>query len=139
MERKKGALSTKRLNQIWREETQRYLGFDIGEDGDYLWMGISHLFNSPYYVYSYAFAGLVVNNLIRTYEKWEEDGEFEKKEDFSELYIDMLANTGVENFANLLEPFGLDGTAPDFWINGLKLISKYIDEIERLAKKEGLL
>jgi len=138
-ERKKGELSTKRLNQIWREETQRYLGFDIGEDGEYLWMGISHLFNSPYYVYSYAFAGLIVNNLIQAYEKWDEESEFEKREDFSELYIDMLSNTGVEDFVSLLEPFGIDATAPDFWANGLKLIRKYIDEIERMAKKEGLI
>lgn len=138
-ERQKGELSTKRLNKIWREETQRYLGFDIGEDGEYLWMGISHLFNSPYYVYSYAFAGLIVNNLIQAYEKWDDEGEFEKREDFSELYIDMLSNTGVEDFVSLLEPFDIDATAPDFWANGLKLITKYINEIERLAKKEGLI
>ena len=138
-ERKKGELSTKRLNQIWREETSRYLGFDMGEDGEYLWMGISHLFNSPYYVYSYAFAGLVVNNLIQAYEKWDEEDEFERRGDFAELYIDMLSNTGVEDFVSLLEPFGIDASAPDFWANGLKLITKYIDEIEKLAKKEGLI
>ena len=138
-ERKKGELSTKRLNQIWREETQRYLGFDIGERCQYLWMEVSHLFNSPYYVYSYAFAGLVVNNLIYAYEHWEEASEFEKREDFSDLYLDMLSNTGVEDFVSLLEPFGLDALAPDFWANGLKTITKYIDEIERLAKKLNLL
>ena len=138
-ERQKGELSTKRLNQIWREETSRYFGFDIGEDADYIWMGISHIFNRPYYVYSYAFAGLVVNNLIQAYEKWEEKGEFEVVEDFSDLYIDMLSSTGVEDFTSLLEPFGIDASAPDFWANGLKLIEKYIDEIEKLAKSEGLI
>ncbi len=138
-ERRKGELSTERLNQIWREETSRYLGFDIGEDGECLWMSISHLFNTPYYVYSYAFAGLVVNNLILAYEKWDEDREFETKEDFPSLYFNMLASTGVENFVSLLEPFGIDATSPDFWDNGLSLITKYIDEIERLAKKEGLI
>ena len=140
-EREKGELSTKRLNQIWREETERYLGFDVGEEYEYLWMGISHLFNLPYYVYSYAFAGLIVNNLIQTYEKWNKERErgSDNHEDFSELYIDMLSNTGVEDFVSLLEPFEIDATAPDFWANGLKLITKYIDEIERLAKKEGLI
>lgn len=138
-ERKKGELSTERLNQIWREETSRYLGFDIGETGEYLWMGISHLFNSPYYVYSYAFAGLVVNNLIQTYEKWDEESEFEKREDFDDIYMEMLSSTGVEDFVSLLEPFGIDAASPDFWANGMKLIKKYIDEIERLAKNEGLI
>ena len=102
-------------------------------------MAISHIFNRPYYVYSYAFAGLVVNNLIQAYEKWEEKGEFEVVEDFSDLYIDMLSSTGVEDFTSLLEPFGIDASAPDFWANGLKLIERYIDEIEKLAKSEGLI
>lgn len=138
-ERKKGELSTERLNQIWREESSRCLGFDIGKEAECMWMGISHIFEMPYYVYSYAFAGLVVNNLIKAYEKWDENGEFQIQEDFDDLYIDMLSNTGVEDFKSLLEPFGIDAGAPDFWTNGLSLITDYIDEIEKLAKAEGLL
>lgn len=138
-ERKKGELSTARLNQIWREEASRCLGFDVGEDADHMWMGISHIFGMPYYVYSYAFAGLVVNNLIKAYEKWEENSEFELKESFADLYIDMLSNTGIEDFKSLLEPFGIDADSPDFWANGLSVITDYIDEIEKLAKEEGLL
>ncbi len=138
-ERKKGELSTARLNKIWREETSRCLGFDVGEDAEYLWMGISHLFGMPYYVYSYAFAGLVVNNLIKAYENWDENNEFEVRESFADLYIDMLSNTGIEDFKSLLEPFGIDADSPEFWSNGLSIINEYIDEIERLAKSEGLL
>lgn len=138
-ERKKGELSTERLNQIWREECSRCLGFDVGKDAECMWMHISHIFGMPYYVYSYAFAGLVVNNLIKAYEKWDENGEFTIQEDFDDLYIDMLSNTGVEDFKSLLEPFGIDADAPDFWAKGLSLITDYIDEIEKLAKAEGLL
>lgn len=138
-ERKKGELSTERLNQIWREESSRYFGFDIGDDADYMWMGISHLFGMPYYVYSYAFAGLIVNNLIKAYDKWDENREFSVQEDFDDLYIDMLSNTGVEDFKSLLEPFGIDASAPDFWANGLSLMTDYLDEIEKLAKSEGLI
>lgn len=138
-ERKKGELSTERLNQIWREENSRCLGFDIGKDAECMWMGISHIFGLPYYVYCYAFAGLVVNNLIKAYEKWDEEGEFKIQEDFDDLYIDMLSNTGVEDFKSLLEPFGIDADSPDFWANGLSLITDYINEIEKLAKAEGLL
>ena len=138
-ERMKGEISTKRFNQIWREEASRYLGFDVGEEAEYLWMGISHLFSTPYYVYSYAFAGLIVNNLVRTYEKWEEESEFERREAFADLYLDMLSETGVEHFVSLLEPFDIDASAPDFWKKGLKLITRYLDEIEKLAKKEKLI
>ena len=138
-EHEKGELSTKRLNQIWREESSRCLGFDIGEDAECMWMGISHIFSMPYYVYSYAFASLVVNNLVKAYEKWDENGEFEIQEDFSDLYVDMLSNTGVEDFKSLLEPFGIDANKPDFWAKGLQVITDYIDEIEKLAKSEGLI
>ena len=82
---------------------------------------------------------MVVNNLIKAYDKWDENGEFQIQEDFDDLYIDMLSNTGVEDFKSLLEPFGIDAEAPDFWANGLSLITDYIDEIEKLAKSEGLL
>lgn len=138
-ERAKGELSTKRLNQIWREESSRCLGFDIGDDAEHMWMGISHIFGMPYYVYSYAFAGLVVNNLIKAYENWDENREYDIKEDFDDLYIDMLASTGVEDYKSLLEPFGIDADSPNFWANGLQLITDYIDEIEKLAKSEGLI
>ena len=138
-ERKKGELSTERLNQIWREENSRCLGFDIGKDAECMWMGIDHIFSLPYYVYSYAFAGLVVNNLIKAYAEWNENRDFQIQEDFDDLYIDMLSNTGVEDFKSLLEPFGIDAYASDFWAKGLSLITEYIDEIEKLAKSEGLI
>ena len=139
-ERKKGELSTARLNQIWREESSRCLGFDVGEDAEYMWMGISHIFEMPYYVYSYAFAGLVVNNLIKTYDSWNENDDlFAMQENFDDLYIDMLSNTGIENFKSLLEPFGIDADSAAFWANGLSIITEYIDEIEKLAKSENLL
>lgn len=138
-ERKKGELSTERLNQIWREECSRYLGFDVGEDAECMWVEIAHIFGMPYYVYSYAFAGIVVNNLFKAYMKWEENKDYHVEEDFDDLYIDMLSNTGIEDFKSLLEPFGIDADSPDFWAEGLSTITEYIDEIEKLAKSEGLL
>lgn len=138
-ERKKGELSTERLNQIWREQTSRYFGFDIGKEVDHMWMGISHIFNMPYYVYSYAFAGLVVNNLIKAYENWDENHEGQLQESFEDLYLNMLSCTGIEDYKSLLEPFDIDADDPEFWHKGLSLITEYIDEIEKLAKAEGLL
>ena len=61
------------------------------------------------------------------------------QESFDDLYLDMLSNTGIEDFKSLLEPFGIDADDPEFWANGLSVITEYIDEIEKLAKSEGLL
>ena len=111
---------------------ERYLGCPLQEDAKFGWMGIPHIFNSPFYVRYYAFAGMVVNKLWQVYASG-------AIEDFSMKYEDMLYNTGFESIDDLLSPFGLDIYAPDFWTSALEPISVEIDEIERLAKAEGLL
>ena len=95
-------------------------------------MGVPHVFNSPFYVRYYAFAGLVVNKLWQVYASG-------RIENFADRYLDMLSNTGLEGIDDLLEPFELDMSSSNFWSSALKPISLEIDEIERLAKKEGLL
>lgn len=136
-ERQKGSLTTERLNQIWAEEHERYTGEKLEGDNRYRWMRISHLFNSPFYVYCYAFAGVLVNNLIKVYE--EDDLENLDLCDFPSRFMEMLSNTGVEPYRDLLEAFELDVDDPKFWRDGLKIIEDSINEIERLAKEEGLI
>lgn len=131
-ERQKGELSEERFTQIYAEEMERYLGFPLQEDAKFGWMGIPHIFNSPFYVRYYAFAGMVVNKLWQVYASG-------AIEDFSMKYEDMLYNTGFESIDDLLSPFDLDIYAPDFWTSALEPIYVEIDEIERLAKAEGLL
>ena len=64
-----------------------------------------------------------------------ENGELLIQVNFDDLYLDMLSNTGVEDFVSLLEPLGINvDKAPDFWANSISIITKYIDEIEKLAK-----
>ena len=131
-ERQKGELSEERFSQIYSEEIERYMGIPLQEDAKFGWMGIPHIFNSPFYVRYYAFAGLVVNKLWQVYASG-------SVENFAERYLDMLSNTGLEGIDDLLEPFELDMSTPNFWTSALDPISNEIDEIERLAKKEGLL
>lgn len=131
-ERQSGELSEERFSQIYSEEMERYLGFPLSAEARYGWMAIPHVFNSPFYVRYYAFAGMVVNKLWQVYKS----GEIE---DFALRYVDMLSNTGLEDIDSLLEPFELDMNEADFWSSALIPISKEIDEIERLAKLEGLI
>lgn len=131
-ERQKGEVSEERFTQIYCEEMERYLGFPLQEDAKFGWMAIPHLFNSPFYVRYYAFAGMVVNKLWQAYASG-------AVEDFAMKYEDMLYNTGFESIDDLLAPFGLNIYAPGFWESALDPISAEIDEIERLAKAEGLL
>ncbi|MDR2337888.1 MAG: M3 family oligoendopeptidase [Deltaproteobacteria bacterium] len=128
-ERKKGELSESRLGEIWLEEERAYFGpyVQLNDDKQYGWSSDSRFFNMPFYVYSYSFADCLVNSLYKVYQD-------KSVPDFEEKYLTLLSETGIKNYKELLKPFGLDASRKDFWGNGLKLISDYIDELEELAK-----
>ena len=49
---------------------------------------------------------------------------------FQEKYMNMLAQGGRKDHKELLEPFGLDASDPEFWKKGLTVISGFVDELE---------
>lgn len=132
-ERKNGELSEDRLSQIWVEEMKSSLGpwVNVDDDSAYIWAQVGHFFFSPFYVYAYSFADCLVNSLYQVYQE-------NLVPDFEDKYLQMLSETGIKKYDELLEPFGLDAKNPDFWNKGLSLISSYIDELEALDKKLGL-
>lgn len=136
-ERQKGELSTERLAQIWSEEFERYTGIKLEGDKRNEWMYVPHLFETPFYVYCYAFAGIIVNNLVKVFE----DDDLDKDEifDFQRRFIQMLSNTGIERYSELLEPFEIDVDDPEFWQNGIACMTELLDNIEEIAKAKGLL
>jgi len=136
-ERQDGELSTERLAEIWAEEYERYTGIKIEGDKRYEWMYIPHIFESPFYVYCYAFAGFIVNNLIKVYN--DDDLEHDEIFDFADRFLRFLSNTGVEFYPDLLESFEIDVNDPDFWKNGIKYMEDTLVTIENLAREQGML
>ena len=51
------------------------------------------------------------------------------------MYLYMLSRTALDDYNEILAPFGLNPDGEDFWDYGLSLISSYIDELEKLDKK----
>ena len=45
----------------------------------------------------------------------------------------MLRAGGTLRHKELLAPFGLDASDPEFWTQGLNVISGFIDELEEMA------
>lgn len=135
-ERQDGELSTERLAQIWAEEYERYTGIKIEGDKRNEWMYVSHLFDSPFYVYCYAFAGFIVNNLVEVYTN--SDLEHDNIFGFDDRFIQFLGNTGVEFYPDLLEPFEIDVNT-NFWKNGTECMKNWLEFIEKSAKRQGLL
>lgn len=124
--RKQGEVSAEKIREIWMRIQKDSLGEAIEFDENYevWWAYVSHFFHVPFYVYAYAFGDCLVNSLYQVY--------LEQPEGFQEKYINMLKAGGTKHHTELLAPFGLNATEPDFWNMGLKMIANFIDELEAL-------
>ena len=125
-ERRTGELLPDRLDEIWLETQRESLGPALRLEDEYrhYWAYIPHFVHTPFYVYAYAFGDCLVNSLYAVYENTS-DG-------FAEKYLDMLRAGGSKRHKELLAPFGLDASKPDFWTKGLDVISGFIDELETM-------
>ena len=126
-ERKVGELPVDRLGEIWLDVQGESLGPAIRFDDAYknYWAYIPHFVHTPFYVYAYAFGDCLVNSLYDVFAQGHEG--------FQQKYLDMLAAGGTKRHKELLAPFGLDASDPDFWKRGLSVISGFIDELESVS------
>lgn len=127
-ERRNGELSVKRIGEIWMQVQAESLGPAIKLSPEYhvYWMYIPHFIHSPFYVYAYAFGDCLVNSLYGVYLKEKKAG---RGDAFAKKYLTMLAAGGTLRHKELLKPFGLDASKPDFWQQGLDVIAGYIKEL----------
>ena len=124
--RRDGELTPDQINAMWMEVQDESLGdsIEFGPGYETFWTYIPHFIHSPFYVYAYAFGDCLVNSLYARYR--------ESEAGFQEKYFDMLKAGGTKHHSELLKPFGLDATDPQFWQKGLSVISGLIDELETL-------
>ena len=125
--RKKAELTPDELGAIWMEIQTESLGpaFNFEDGYKVFWSYIPHFIHVPFYVYAYAFGDCLVNSLYAVYQA-EPDG-------FQERYHDLLAAGGTLRHQELLAPFGLDATDPNFWSKGLGVVESLIDSLEQEA------
>ena len=126
-ERAKGELTSDAIGALWMETQGEALGpaFDLPPAYASFWSYVPHFVHSPFYVYAYAFGDCLVNSLYAVYRDGSVEG-FEGK------YFDMLRAGGTKRHAELLAPFGLDASDPEFWGRGLSVIEGLIDELEAI-------
>jgi len=126
-ERRQGELTPDRIGAIWMAVQAESLGPAIAfeDEYQYYWTYIPHFIHTPFYVYAYAFGDCLVNSLYAVYQG--------AAPGFAEKYLDMLSAGGTRRHRELLAPFGLDASDPDFWKKGLSVISGFIDEIEKMG------
>jgi oligoendopeptidase F len=125
-ERREGELAAERIGDIWLEIQKESLGPAIRFEDEYrsYWAYIPHFIHSPFYVYAYAFGDCLVNSLYAVYQN--------AAPGFAAKYLDLLRAGGTKRHKELLAPFGLDASDPDFWKRGLDIIAGFIDRLEAL-------
>jgi oligoendopeptidase F len=124
--RREGELTPEDINALWMSVQAESLGdaFEFMDGYETFWAYIPHFVHSPFYVYAYAFGDGLVNALYAVYA----DG----TPGFEEMYFDMLKAGGSKHHKELLAPFGLDASDPQFWDKGLSMIAGFIDELEAM-------
>ncbi len=122
--RREGELTADKINELWMSIQAESLGpaIDFKPGYEVFWTYIPHFIHSPFYVYAYAFGDCLVNSLYGLYS--------EAHPGFVGKYFDMLKAGGSKHHSELLAPFGLDASKPEFWGKGLKVIEAMIDELE---------
>jgi oligoendopeptidase F len=121
--RRQGELTPDQLGAIWLETQSESLGpaIELKPGYEVFWAYVPHFVHSPFYVYAYAFGDCLVNSLYGLYD--------EAHPGFVNKYFDMLKAGGSKHHSELLAPFGLDASKPEFWNKGLNVIEGMIDEL----------
>jgi len=129
-------LSVEEINNAWLQTIKQLYGEDgevfTYENMEYLWSYISHFHAySPFYVYGYALAELLVQSLYAVAPKLGDQ--------FEPLYLELLRSGSTKNAVELLAPFGLDPTGEEFWVNGINIsMGALLQEAEALSAEMGV-
>lgn len=114
------------LSQLYFENLQEQFGdsIELSDDFRYEWIAIPHIFNTPFYVYAYAFGQLLALSL---YGQYQTEGA-----DMIPRYVKLLSAGGSQSPVELLQQAGIDPYAADFWQGGFDIIKNQLEQLEAL-------
>lgn len=97
---------------------------EISDEFKWEWVSIPHIYHTPFYVYAYAFGQLLVFSL---YQQYKAEGD-----SFKPKYLKILSAGGSEAPAKILAEAGVDIRSAAFWQGGFDVLSRMVDELEKL-------
>ena len=100
-------------------------GLDHAHLHPYMWAVKPHYYSTHFYNWPYTFGLLFGLGLYAAY--------LEGPDRFRSGYDDLLSSTGLEDAAHLARRFDIDIRRQEFWASSLRVLSRRIDEFERLA------
>ncbi len=127
--RSDGELSAARFGEFWLDSQAEMFGDSVQMTDGYgtWWSYIPHFFQTPGYVYAYAYGQLLA---LSAYQRYAEEGE-----SFVPRYLELLASGGSRSPEELGSLIGIDLTDPEFWNAGLSLVEAQLSQAEKLAER----
>jgi oligoendopeptidase F len=114
------------LSAAYMENLKEQFGdsIELTDEFKWEWVSIPHIYHTPFYVYAYAFGQLLVFSL---YQQFKVEGE-----SFKPKYLKILSSGGSEAPEKILSDAGIDIRSPKFWQGGFDVLSRMVDELEKL-------
>jgi len=97
---------------------------ELSDEFKWEWVGIPHIYHTPFYVYAYAFGQLLVLSL---YQQFKAEGE-----SFKPKYRKILSAGGSEAPEKILAEAGINIRDAKFWQGGFDVLEKLVSELEKL-------
>lgn len=123
--RKKGELSVEEINHAWHTRQSEMLGSSVRLSPGYAywWAYIPHVFQWPFYVYSYAFGDLLSLSLFDQYTSGQKN--------FVDHYLAFLSAGSSASPAELMKPFRARLDDSRFWKQGVRIIERQVKDLEK--------
>jgi len=102
---------------------------ELSDEFKWEWVGIPHIYHTPFYVYAYAFGQLLV---LALYQQFKAEGEA-----FKPKYLRILSAGGSEAPEKILSEAGINIRDPKFWQGGFDVLEKLVSELEKLPVPKG--
>ena len=114
------------LSAAYMENLKEQFGdsVELSDEFKWEWVSIPHIYHTPFYVYAYSFGQLLVFSL---YQQYKAEGE-----SFKPKYLKILSAGGSEAPARILSDAGIDISSTKFWQGGFDVLSRMVDELEKI-------
>ncbi|MED4204855.1 M3 family oligoendopeptidase [Neobacillus mesonae] len=131
-ERKKGFVSSSRLNELMQEAIEKCYGdsFDSVSSRSWIWTPHFYITHSPFYNFPYTFGYLISISMYAISKK--------KGKEFEKNYIELLHDSGSMSTEDLvMKHLGEDITSAEFWEKGMELCVKDAVEFISITSQVG--
>ncbi|MBN8657687.1 MAG: M3 family oligoendopeptidase [Anaerolineae bacterium] len=102
---------------------------ELSDEFKWEWVGIPHIYQTPFYVYAYAFGQLLV---LALYQQFKAEGE-----SFKPKYLKILSAGGSESPERILSEAGINIRDAKFWQGGFDVLEKLVSELEKLPVEKA--